>query len=284
MELTAKTNAKINLTLDILGTLDNGYHKVDMIMQSVSLFDKVKVKKINSGTKVISSDETLGGEDDITYKAAQLFFEISGISGGAQIEIQKNIPLAAGLGGGSSNAAAVLLLLNKLYNEPLSQNKISELALKLGADVPFFLKGGTMRAEGIGEKLSKLPDMPECFIVIAKVGQKKSTKYMYSVIDNADVSAYRPDTSAAITALNEGSLLSLCKNVKNVFSAAWEDSPLKDILSVSNALAVGLSGSGPSYFAIYENESDAKKTLLSLKEKNITAFLTVPTKKGIEIE
>ncbi len=284
MELTAKTYAKINLTLDIIGKLDNGYHLVDMLMQSVSLYDTVKVKKTDMGIKAFSSNETLGGEEDITYKAAQMFFEESGIQAGAQITIEKNIPLAAGLGGGSSNAAAVLLLLNKLYNEPLNELELKSIALKLGADVPFFLEGGTSRAEGIGEKLTKLPNMPDCFIVIAKDGIKKSTKYMYSVVDSEDISLFRPNTAKAIKALEENNLDLLSQNIKNVFSAAWGRSVAQDILSKNNALSVGLSGSGPSYFAIYENREDAEKTLSLLKENNITAFLTVPTKKGIEIE
>ena len=284
MELTAKAYAKINLTLDIIGKLDNGYHLVDMIMQSVSLYDTVTVKKTDKGIKVFSSIETLGGEEDIAYKAAGLFFEKSSIQKGAEIKIQKNIPLAAGLGGGSSNAAAVLMLLNKLYDEPLNYIELNEIALKLGADVPFFLKGGTCRAEGIGEKLNKLPSLPNCYIVIAKDGQKKSTKYMYSVVDNADITQFRPDNSSAIKALEEENIFSLSKHINNVFLAAWDKSPAKDLLSKNNALTVGLSGSGPSYFAIYQQEEDAQKALFALKENNITAFLTVPTEKGIEIE
>ncbi len=284
MKITAKANAKINLTLDIVGKREDGYHLVDMIMQSVTLYDTVTIEKTDNGITVNSSDNTLGGEDDITYKAAKLFFEASSVSGGANINIVKNIPVAAGLGGGSSNAAAVLMLLNKIYNYPLSAEKLEEISVSLGADVPFFLHGGTISVTGIGEVFDKLPDMPKCFLVIAKKDTKPSTKKMYEIIDSTDVSFFRPDNIFAKKAIAENDLDSLCKAIKNVFSAAWKPDIITDILKENNALAVSLSGSGPSYFGVFTSLTDAKNSVNELKVNGISAYLAEPTASAIEIE
>lgn len=284
MKLTAKANAKINLTLDILGKREDGYHLVDMIMQTISLFDTVSVIKTDSGIQVLSSDNALGGEEDITYKAAKLFFEETKINGGAQIEIEKCIPVAAGLGGGSTDAAAVLVLLNRLYENPLTVKELEKIAVKLGADVPFFLYGGTISVGGIGEVFEKLPDMPNCHLVIAKKGVKPSTKEMYNVIDNTDVSDYRPDNIAAKSAIEKSNLNILCQNINNVFSAAWESDEIALIMKECGALSVSLSGSGPSYFGVFDNESYAKTAVECLKNLSIAAFYAVPTKKGCEVE
>ena len=284
MNLTAKANAKINLTLDIVGKREDGYHLVDMIMQTVSLYDTVRVTKTDSGIRVLSSDNTLGGQEDITYKAAKLFFEKTGIIGGVEIKVDKNIPVAAGLGGGSTDAAAVLLLLNRLYENPLDIKTLEEIAIKLGADVPFFLYGGTIAVSGIGEIFEKLPDMPKCHLVIAKKGVKPSTKEMYEVIDNTDVSSFRPNNIAAKKAIENANLNILCENINNVFSAAWETDEIALIMKECGALAVSLSGSGPSYFGIFDNENHAKTAAECLNNLKIAAFYAVPTEKGSVIE
>ncbi len=283
MKITAKAGAKINLTLDIVGVREDGYHLVDMIMQSVSLYDTVTVERIEDGVNVTSTDSTLGGEDDICHKAAKLFFAKSGTKGGANIEITKNIPLAAGLGGGSADAAAVIMLLNKLYGNPLSLAQLKDIALKLGADVPFFLHGGTISVTGIGEIFEKLPNMPDCFIVIAKDAEKRSTKEMYRVIDST-VILDRPDNSAAKEAILGGNLNKLCKNVKNVFSAAWQPNAITDILKQNDALAVSLSGSGPSYFGIFDCADKANGALSALKKRSICSFIAKPTDSAIVFE
>ena len=284
MNLTAKANAKINLTLDIVGKREDGYHLVDMIMQTVSLYDKVSVTKVSDGIRVLSSDNQLGGQDDITYRAAKLFFEKTEIHAGAEIRVEKNIPVAAGLGGGSTDAAAVLMLLNQLYGSPLEMKTLEEIAVKIGADVPFFLYGGTIAVTGIGEIFEKLPDMPKCHLVIAKKGVKPSTKEMYAVIDNADVSKNRPDNSAAKKAIKNSDLNILCENINNVFSVAWETDEITLIMKECGALAVSLSGSGPSYFGIFEKESHAKTAAECLNNLGIAAFYAVPTRAGYVIE
>ena len=169
MQLSCKANAKINLTLDIVGVRKDGYHILDMIMQSVSLADTVKISLNNiPQINVESSCNIISGENNIAYKAASYFLKEANINSGVDIYIEKNIPMSAGLGGGSADAAAVLLALNSLFNGPLDKKTLEKIALKLGADVPYFLYGGTVRVGGIGEEMKVLPPMPDCFIIIAK--------------------------------------------------------------------------------------------------------------------
>ena len=277
-----KACAKINLSLDITGVREDGYHLLETVMQSVDLCDYVTINLCND-IFVKSSVDLLGGQDDICYKAAQLFFQKSNILGGAEIVVTKNIPLSAGLGGGSADAAAVLVGLNKLYGMPLSFEELLELAVNLGADVPYFLYGGTVFASGIGEICKKLSDMPLCYIVLAKREQKKSTKYMYSVIDNAN-KPIKVNTCELITAICDNNLCKAANACVNEFSVAWDDDVTTNVLKSFNPLCVSLSGSGPTHFAIFNDKAVALKCVDALKRKNIEAFLTVPTDSAIIIE
>lgn len=177
-----------------------------------------------------------------------------------------------------------LSLLNQLYENPLDIKSLEQIAVKLGADVPFFLYGGTIAVTGIGEIFEKLPNMPKCHLVIAKKGVKPSTKEMYSVIDNTDVSSFRPNNASAKTAIKNSNLNILCENISNVFSAAWETDEISLIMKECGALAVSLSGSGPSYFGIFDNETYAKTAEECLKNLDIAAFYAVPTNFGCEVE
>lgn len=283
--MKVKAFAKINLTLDIVGKRNDGYHYVDMIMQTVSLYDEITVNLNSTGAvSVTSTDSSLGGENDITYKAARLFFDaVDNSNVGADISVIKHIPAAAGLGGGSSDAAAVICALNKLCSDPLDYYKISALCLKLGADVPYFVKGGTVRVTGIGEKFEPLCDMPNCSIIIAKKDEKPSTAYMYGVIDNSVISD-RPCNCSAVKALNDGNLTALCKQVKNVFSTVWTDKQISDILRECGADAVSVSGSGPSVFGIFAYSRNANSALKQLKDRGITAFIAEPQNCGMIFE
>ena len=280
--INIKACAKINLTLKITGVREDGYHLIESVMQSIDLYDIIEIDKDDILT-VFSTDNTLGNENDICYKAAVMFFEKSGIDGGAKITVTKNIPLSAGLGGGSADAAAVILGLNKLYNEPLNLRDMLEIAQKLGADIPYFFYGGTVLARGIGEICEKIGDIPECFIVLAKREQKKSTKYMYSVIDNCK-EPICIDTNPMLTAIDNGDLLKLAGNTGNAFSVAWDDNVTVDILNSFNPLCVSISGSGPTHFAIFNDLNLANKCLERLKSAKIDAFISKPTKKAIIFE
>lgn len=274
-------NAKINLSLDITGKREDGYHLIDTVMQSVTLNDRLTVKKAKEIT-VICSDGSLSGEENIAYKAARLFFEKTGITGGAHIYIKKTIPAAAGLGGGSADAAAVLLALDKIYSTNLSYEVFCELALQLGADVPFFIKGGTQRAEGIGEILTEMKPFTAGYFVLAKADSKPSTGEMYRLLDSKEHKFI--DMNSAVRCCESNSLEGLCEVMDNSFIAVWENNRLKNRLKEFSPLGVGLSGSGPTWFAVFDNCKSAKKCAKQLRKENITAFVAKPCKEAIIFE
>lgn len=273
-----KAYAKINLSLDILGKRDDGYHLVDMIMQTVSLFDIVDVKLNDSGKiTVASTNSLLGGENDITYKAAKLFSEYTDKNCGIDIFIEKHIPLAAGLGGGSSDAAAVIVALNRLLETNLSKEQLADICVKLGADVPYFIYGGTVSVSGIGEIFKPLKPLEDCYIVVAKDGVKASTGENYRRLD-AIKNLIHPNNSKAIEFLEKGDLKSFCTELKNVFSALWNTEHLKNLMDENGAICTVLSGSGPSFFGIFENQESAKKAFEAIEKKGIEVYLTIPEK------
>ncbi len=279
--LSIKACAKINLTLDIKGVREDGYHILDMVMQSVSLFDTVNVSPNDNGAITVKcSDGVVEGESNIAYGAAKSFLRETQKTEGVDIYIDKKIPMSAGLGGGSADAAAVLLALNHLYDNPLKNDTLEKIALNLGADVPYFLYGGTVRARGIGEEMSVLPPIPDCFIIIAKNATKGSTKEMYQKIDSAKQKIHC-DTSAVISSIKNKNLNNMCLQLSNSFSAVWDYSDLTAIMNEFGALCVSLSGSGPSVFAIFNDKKSAVNCLDALKNKNIEAYLTEPTEKAI---
>ena len=276
-----KANAKINLTLDVLGKRDDGYHLIDSVFQSVSLGDIVTVNKCDV-IRVDCTDSTICDESNIAYKAAKKFFEYTDTVGGASIKIEKHIPLASGMGGGSADAAAVIVVLNKLYETNLSEDELREIGLSVGADVPFCIIGGTARVGGIGEKMEKLPDMPQCAIIIIKHGQKLSTADMYRQVD-----AYPQDkyyTEAMVDGIKNHDLDAVCQNVFNAFDSVCDNNILVNDIKMTNPMAVSLSGSGPTVFAIYSNWEEATKAKSLLEEKKYTPLLAHPSENGIKFE
>lgn len=276
-----KANAKINLTLDICGKRQDGYHLLDTVMQSVSLCDNVE---INASHRITVWYSDLGncGEDDICYKAARAFFDYSGIVGGADIRVIKNIPCVAGLGGSSSDAAAVIVGLNEIYKTAYSLDTLCEIGLKVGADVPFCIVGGTARVGGIGEKITPIKDVPDCAFLIVVLGKKGSTKEMYAAIDSKPLAPFK--TADAVTAIENADLYEVCKNVSNAFKEVHTIDYEENLLNQFNPLCVGLSGSGPAVFAVFQNEAEALAAQTALKEKNITSFVSLPRKTGTETE
>lgn len=261
---TVKSYAKINLTLDVLDKLPNGYHNVKMIMQSISLFDLVVVDKASRGIQISTNCKFIPkNEKNIAFKAADFFFDAANIRGGARILIHKNIPVSAGLAGGSGNAAAVLCALNALYDFPLGDEEIDSLALQLGADVPYCINGGTCIAEGVGEKLTHLPPLPPFPIVLVKPQISISTADIYNRIDSQD-NLIRPDSDKAITAIKTGDFDLLFSNMKNVMQSVSEalcpEIPeiIKSMYSLGAKVSL-MSGSGPTVYGIFENDKDAKK-------------------------
>ncbi len=276
--LTVKAFAKINLSLDVLGTLPNGYHEVKMVMQTVSLFDLVTLTKKESGISLACSLKFLPtGADNLAYRAAEEFFRETGIDSGVDIYLKKHIPVGAGLAGGSSNAAAVLTGLNRLFSAHLSTNRLCRIGEKLGADVPYCILGGTRLAEGIGEKLTLLPPMPDCFLVLVKPPFSISTKWAYDNIDSCP-SLVHPPTDSLIEALYENDLHKMCSHMGNVLEdVSISHHPVltsvKDDLLSLGACGAQMSGSGPTVFGIFEDENAARHAKEVLWKKYKTAYV-----------
>lgn len=274
-----RANAKINLTLDVLGKREDGYHLIDSVFQSVSLCDFVVAEK-SDVISVKCSDNTLCDKNNIAYIAAEKFFGYAGINGGVDVTIEKHIPLASGMGGGSADAAAVIKALNKIYETNFTESQLCDIALSVGADVPFCIRGGTARVGGIGEKLNQISPMPECYILLIKSGKKNSTADMYKKIDLLSQNSFYTDNLA--DALLKQDFNSVCNNVSNAFMPLYNiDTLLSDIKSTKPS-AVSLSGSGPTVFAIYKGYDEVNCAFNVLKEYN--PIITTPANKGVIFE
>ena len=251
-----KTNAyaKVNLTLDVLDRRDDGYHNIDSVMQKISLCDVLEVKRANE-INVSCNIEELIGKNNIVYKAAEEFFGYTGIFKGADISINKNIPCAAGLGGGSADAAAVIRALDVIYETHLSDESLCEIGIRIGADVPFCLISGTARIGGIGEKIEKIKPITGFGVLIIKNGSKKSTAEMYRMIDR--VKERKPMSQKFIDALNSGN--SPFDFTGNDFLYTEDRCDTIEKIKQTQPICVSLSGSGPSLFAVYKDTDDAKR-------------------------
>ena len=261
----AHSYAKINLTLDVLSKRPDGYHNVEMIMQTVSLYDLILVDKTEKNISISTNLKYLPvNEKNIAYKAALEFFKYTCITGGCKIMIHKNIPVAAGLAGGSGNAAAVLCSLDKLYNTNLPLDELMNIASKLGADVPYCIMGGTALATGIGEILTPLPSIPKCNILMVKPPISVSTAAIYEAIDTAEIDK-RPNTNAMIDALAQKDLISVAQNLSNVMGNVTETihpivKGIRRKMLMNGALGAVMSGSGPTVFGIFPDYETAKKS------------------------
>ena len=261
----AHSYAKINLTLDVLSKRPDGYHNVEMIMQTVSLYDLILVDKTEKNISISTNLKYLPvNEKNIAYKAALEFFKYTSITGGCKIMIHKNIPVAAGLAGGSGNAAAVLCSLDKLYNTNLPLDELMNIGSKLGADVPYCIMGGTALATGIGEILTPLPSIPKCNILMVKPPISVSTAAIYEAIDTAEINN-RPNTNAMIDALAQKDLISVAQNLSNVMGNVTETihpivKGIRRKMLMNGALGAVMSGSGPTVFGIFPDYETAKKS------------------------
>lgn len=279
--ISLKVNAKINLSLYISGKREDGYHEIDTIMQSISLYDRLKVKKADNIT-LDCTPEHLSGTDNLAFKAAELFFRETKISSGAHIYLKKNIPEAAGLGGGSADAAATLIALDRLYGTELSTQALEKMSAQLGADVAFFIRGGTMRARGVGEILKRLTTFKKGYFVIAKAGTKPSTGEMYRRLDSKEHK--KIDIKASVDSIKNKDLKTLCKYLDNSFNEVWEDKSFENRLKEFRPLGVGLSGSGPTYFAVFTSFFKAKSCERALKKEGVTAFCVRPVENSVVFE
>lgn len=287
-----KANAKINLALDVLGERPNGYHDVKMIMQSVDLYDELNIEKTGDSSIIITceNNELECNESNLIYKAAKRIMEYVGREDGVHIELTKNIPIAAGMAGGSTDAAATLVGLNQLFNYGLSNEELREIGVKLGADIPFCIEGGTYLSEGIGEILTPIEPAPDCYLVIAKPDISVSTKFVYDNL-TLDEHTPHPDVDAMLDAIKAGNLMDVCSNLGNILELVTVDAypviaDIKRILLEEGAINSLMSGSGPTVFGIFDSKDKAEKSLEVLHKKVDfrQGFVTVMARQGIIVE
>ncbi len=283
-QINLKAMAKINLGLDVVRRREDGYHDLRMIMQTIRLFDRVKMSATRStGIRVKTNLKYLPTDKgNHAYQAAQMMMEEFGIKGGVFIELQKHIPVAAGLAGGSSDAAAVLVGMNLLYDLGLSQEELRLRGVKIGADVPYCIMRGTALAEGIGDKLTALPRIPDCSIVIAKPDVRVSTKFVYTHLELNDRTQH-PRIDDQIEAIRSGDLQkmsALCANVLEevTIPAHPQIAALKEAMISQGALTAMMSGSGPTVFGIFDQKAKAESAFEKLRSDYPTSqiFLTAP--------
>lgn len=276
--------AKINLGLDVLGKREDGYHEVRMIMQTIRMYDQLDMRKsVEPGIHLTTNKKYIPvDENNLVWRAAKLMMDTCGIMEGISIHLHKVIPVAAGMAGGSSDAAATLVGMNRLFHCGLSKEKLMELGVQIGADVPYCVLRGTALAEGIGEKLTVLPPMPDCWILIGKPGISVSTKYVYTTLDlNTDT--VHPDIDGMKKALEDGNLYGITERMGNVLQdvtipAYPEVERIKEQMKTLGAVNAMMSGSGPTVFGIFDNEEKAQEACQKLRESGSCqqVFLTVP--------
>ena len=288
MKITVKANAKINLLLDILGVLPNGYHDLYMLMQSVSLYDTVTVETDNSRKVTLTCNikDIPLDESNTAVKAANAFFAYTKKENpGVKIHLEKMIPHAAGLAGGSADAAGVLVALKRLFAPELSDRQLIEIGSLVGSDVPFCALGGTMVAQGTGTILTYLPNLSIENIVIVKPDRSVSTGKAYSAFDSAEKVRHLDKTGIynAVIEKDYDGIYSRCDNVFEQFIFVPERVPIKAIMRKYNAKCCCMSGSGPSIFGIFESAEDAEKAAEELKVDYPDTFVCRSTETGVEI-
>lgn len=272
--------AKINLTLDILGTREDGFHEVAMVMQAVGLSDVLTLEKREAPGVGLSIDVSWlrADEKNLAYRAAKLMQEEYHLPGGVEIHLTKRIPMAAGLAGGSADAAAVLRGMDELYELGAGDEKLCELGARLGSDIPFTLMGGTMLATGRGEVLRRLPDFPETYVVLAKPYVSVSTAWAYGAYD-AHPAERHPDNDAMIRAIEAGDRRKAASFLCNVLESATIKryeviSKLKEMMKEAGALASLMSGSGPTVFGFAETREQAEKVAEAVRLPDVDVFVT----------
>ena len=282
--ITEKAYAKLNLSLDILSRRDDGYHEMRMVMQSISLADEVTITRREAGVSVSTNLKYLPCDDrNIAGRAARIFFSRTGIAGGADIVIKKRVPVCSGMAGGSSDAAAVLRGLCRLYGAPLSGDELRDMGRELGSDVPFCVEGGTVLATGRGDVLEELTPLPDCTLTICKPYFSISTPELFSRIRCERIRC-RPDTDGLLAALENGDLKNIARRMYNVFEDvlprnASDIGVIKQTLMEHDALGAIMTGTGSAVFGLFADPEYAMAARADLRETFDDCFLAFPVKK-----
>ena len=277
-----KARAKINLGLDVLGKREDGYHEVRMVMQTIGIYDRLILTKIPEEEIRITSNLAFlpVNENNLIYKAIKLLKDEYHFPGGVSVDLNKFIPVAAGMAGGSTDAASTMFGVNRLFGLNLSMGKMMELGVRLGADVPYCVMGGTALAEGIGEKLTPLAPAPDCYVLVAKPDINVSTKYVYEHLDAQEIRKH-PDIDGMVEAIAEESLQGILDRMQNVLETVTVSAypiiqKIKDRMKELGAINSLMSGSGPTVFGIFVEKDMARRAYDKLEEEQLAKqiFLT----------
>lgn len=280
--------AKINLGLDILRKREDGYHEVRMIMQTIQMYDVLEMRKVKKPGISLSVNYPYipSDERNLVYKAAKLLMDEFQVKEGVEIRLEKFIPVAAGMAGGSSDAAAALVGVNRLFKLGLSEKDLMERAVNIGADVPYCVMRGTALAEGIGEKLTRIAQVPDCFVLIGKPGINVSTKAAYESLQLDQVQTH-PDIDGMIRDIESGDLRAMTEKMENVFEPGIIGrypviGEIKALMEEHGALRAMMSGSGPTVFGIFDDRKKMEEAAAVLRESRLakTVFATEVTKAG----
>ena len=280
-EITVQAPAKLNLTLDVLGRRADGYHDLKMVMQSITLADRLTLRPGRApGIQVSSSFHFLPtGEKNLAGKAAVCFYQALGRPArDLDISITKHVPVCAGMAGGSSDAAAVLRALNRLEGDPFSPEELAHVGEAVGSDVPYCVLGCTALAQGRGEVLTPLSPLPHCWVVACKPDFPVSTPELFARIDSCRIRR-RPDADGLMAALNQGDLMEVARRMYNVFEDVLPERQLARVADIKNtliqqgALGANMSGTGPTAFGLFSSQSQAQAAYDVLKQRYQEVFL-----------
>ena len=281
-DISVKALAKINLGLDVIRKREDGYHEVCMVMQTIHLYDRLDIAKNQSGQITMETNLAFlpTNENNLVYKAAKLLCDEFAIKDGIHVNLQKRIPVAAGMAGGSTDAAAVLYGVNKIFDLGLTTEQLMERGVKIGADVPYCVMRGTALAEGIGEKLTQLPPMVKCPILIAKPGINVSTKFVYENLRLDRVT--HPDMQKLIADIKEKDLHKIAADMGNVLeSVTIPEYPIiaeiKENMMNNGAIGSMMSGSGPTVFGLFEDEKTAENAYEAMKKSGLAKQVYLTT-------
>ena len=283
--VTVLAPAKLNLTLDVTGTRPDGYHTLDMIMQAVSLRERVTLRRSRGLSLSLPGSRVPANEHNTAYKAALAFFHYTGLLAGVDIIIHKNTPVRAGMAGGSADAAAVLVGLNALYGAKLSMSELCALGAGIGADVPFALMGGTCRVQGVGDVIKALPPVPDCWFTVVMPDYGVSTPEAFAAYDRVG-SSIHPDCGAQEAAIRAGDLDALCAAAGNALeecSGAKDTGAIKALLREHGAVTALMTGSGAAVFGVFRDEGAARAAAQAAKRRWKQVYVAQPDRGGARV-
>ena len=264
--------AKINLSLDIIGVDEKGYHLLDMVMQTISVFERVTLTKQNEITMSSNAKFIPTDSKNTAVKAAMKFFEYTGVKGGVHIHIKKTVPIKAGMAGGSADAAGVIVGLNHMYDTKLSTEQMCEIGLMCGSDIPFMIHGGTKRIQGTGDIILPAPEMPQCSIVVCMPTKGVSTPQAYANYDAMGIKT-TVENEKLLKAIEDGNIEDMAKYMANDLEKAAgseETEPIKKLLLDLGAIGSMMTGSGAAVFGIFGDEETAEKAVKAIRNKEIS--------------